>query len=100
MGGISANQDLGVSDFQFEQLNNQKQEIKASSKEKQSNEFKGIEGNFLKIKNVHMIEILEDEDFNVEDKLFMNRLAFMGFRKLGYQFTVQDFLKYCKKLQV
>ena len=47
-----------------------------------------------------MIEILEDEDFNVEDKLFMNRLAFMGFRKLGYQFTVQDFLKYCKKLQV
>ena len=100
MGGTSANQDLGVSDFQFEQLNNQKQEIKASSKEKQSNEFKGIEGNFLKIKNVHMIEILEDEDFNVEDKLFMNRLAFMGFRKLGYQFTVQDFLKYCKKLQV
>ena len=92
---------LEISDFQFEQLQNQKKDIKASSsKNKQSNEFEKIAGNFLKIKNIDMIEILENEEFNVEDKLFLNRLAFMGFRKLGYQASIQDFLKYCKKLQV
>ena len=90
---------LEISDFQFEQLQNQKKDIRAS-KNKQANEFEKIAGNFLKIKNIDMIEILENEEFNVEDKLFLNRLAFMGFRKLGYQASIQDFLKYCKKLQV
>jgi len=89
------NLDLAISDFQLEDSEPASGNIKANSKNKSNSpgktpptEFKDIDGNFLKIKNIHLIEILETEDFNIEDKLFLN------------QFKFQDFLKYCKKLQV
>lgn len=63
-------------------------------------EFKDIKGKFVKVRNEHMCEIMENEDFNVEDKLFLNRLAFLGFRKFGPQLKFKDFHKYTKKLQV
>lgn len=63
-------------------------------------EFKEIKGNFLRIRNENLIEIIENEDFNIEDKLFLNRLAFLGFRKFGQLYKFKDFHKFCKKLQV
>lgn len=77
---------------------------KNTNKNPQSNlpplEFKEIKGNFMRIRNGNLIEIIENEDFNIEDKLFLNRLAFLGFRKFGQQFKFKDFHKFCKKLQV
>lgn len=104
------NFDSAISEFKAEDLNQNNFENRNNSRnlEIKNNsaktlpaiEFKDINGSFLKIKNEALCEILEADDFNIEDKLFLNRIAFMGFRKYGQQFKFKDFHKYCKKLQV
>ena len=39
------------------------------------------------------------EDLNNEDKLFINRIIYLTFRKKGLRADFSDFLKYCKILQ-
>lgn len=53
-----------------------------------------------KIKNRCLDEFLKFENFNVEDKLFLNRLAYAVFRKNGPEADFEGFYNKCKKLQV
>ena len=71
-----------------------------TQKSKLKNEFKNINGHYLRIRNEFLSKILEMEDFNIEDKLFLNKVAFLGFRKYGHQFSFEEFHRFCKRLQV
>ena len=105
------NIDLAISEFKFEDFpeKNKKSPLLQNSDQKSPEKpgklanielFKDINGKFLKIRNESLCEILELEEFNIEDKLFLNKIAFLGFRKFGQQYKFKDFHKYCRKLQV
>ncbi len=53
-----------------------------------------------KIKNKPLNEFLKMESFNNEDKLFLNRLVYIVFKKNGPQADFETFYKKCKSLQV
>ena len=50
--------------------------------------------------NSHLIEIIEMDDFNVEEKLFLNRIAFYSFKKKLDKANFIEFFQYCLILQV
>jgi len=99
------NIDLAISEFKFDEFSDKNpvnSPLATKTPEKQGNIelFKDINGKYLKIRNEALCDILELEEFNIEDKLFLNKIAFLGFRKLGQQYKFKDFHKYCRKLQV
>ncbi|EGR27499.1 transmembrane protein 16k, putative [Ichthyophthirius multifiliis] len=59
----------------------------------------GYKSEFFKQQNEEVQKIIEMEEFNVEDKLFLNRIAFLTFKRYEYA-NYQNFLSFCKHLQV
>lgn len=54
---------------------------------------------FEKVISQEFQAILEMENFNTEDKLFLNKIAFLIFRRHSTLATYEHFYASCKKLQ-
>ena len=58
-----------------------------------------MKGVVLHLKNEALERFLQIEDLSVEDKLFLNRIAYLVFQRLGAEAVFEDFYKLCKVMQ-
>ena len=83
--------------MKFEATTEEKNLDENVSENKEKDEKKKI----AKISNPELEIIVVDKDFNVEEKLFLNRIAYVYFKKTEIKkINFDGYYKYCRILQV